>query len=111
MIDMNIIRSDPEGARRRISDRSYDATIIDKILELDNERKAGARELEQAHFNRRDLARQRTGFHAHENEERSRAVSRRVRELETTIALREIEIRKLQLLLPNLADVSVPIGA
>jgi seryl-tRNA synthetase len=114
VLDLKALREDPELFRRGLARRSPElATDVDRVLELDAERRALTTEVEslRAEQNRASKA-----IGGAEGEERARLivsvreVSDRVKELEPRLAAAEEELKALLARIPNLPDDSVPEG-
>ncbi|HYZ10621.1 MAG TPA: serine--tRNA ligase [Actinomycetota bacterium] len=114
MLDLRAIRDEPEPARRALARRSSDlATDLDRLLELDAERRRLTTEVEalRAEQNRASRA---IGSASAEDRQRQidevRRVSDRQKDLEPALLEAEEQVRVLLDRLPNLPHGSVPEG-
>jgi seryl-tRNA synthetase len=114
VLDLKALREDPEPFHRRLARRSPElAADIDRVLEVDTERREATTEVEnlRAEQNRASKA-----IGGAEGEERERliaavrGVSDRLAELEPRLAAAEEELRNLLGRIPNVPDDSVPQG-
>ena len=119
MLDINLIRTDPELVRSNIRKKFQDAKLplVDEVLSLDKEYREA---LQKADYlrNQRNVISKKIGAlmgqgKREEAEEAKKEVSEMAAELQDLAAkedtLRE-EIRRRMLIIPNIIDDSVPIG-
>ena len=119
MLDINLIRTDPELVRNNIRKKFQDAKLplVDEVLSLDKEYREA---LQKADYlrNQRNVISKKIGAlmgqgKREEAEEAKKEVSNMAAELQELAAredtLRE-EIRRRMLIIPNIIDDSVPIG-
>ncbi len=105
MLDVRLIREDPETVRRALANRQEDTAIVDEIVALDTTRRERILELEELRHSRKQLARDRAAA------EQGRALRDQVHDLENTVRYLEQELEGLLLQMPNIPHPSVPIGA
>ncbi len=105
MLDIRLIREDPETVRQALANRQEDTAIVDEILALDTTRRERILELEELRHSRKQLARDRAAA------EQGRALRDQVHNLENTVRDLEQELEGLLLQVPNVPHSSVPIGA
>ena len=115
MIDIRMLRSDPDRIRRAL-ERRHARFDLDSLLDLDAKRRAALYELEQsrAEQNRAstEIARARkSGADAAEAIEAMRRVKEIIASLEQQVAEIDEALAQQMLSLPNLPDDSVPDGA
>lgn len=117
MLDIKVIREEPERVRQAIRDRGMKAEVadIDGILELDEKRRGLLVEVEDLKHQRNEaseaiVALKGSGGDSSEIVERMRSISERIKEMD--LRVREIEERLAVLMLdvPNIPDASVPVG-
>lgn len=117
MLDIRVLRSDPDSARdllARRGDPSLDASI-DKVRELDSERRGILGEVEVLKAERNDVSRQvgerkRVGEAAEDLIASMQGVAERIREMDTRLADIEGALRETLLSIPNVPDTRVPAG-
>jgi seryl-tRNA synthetase len=114
VLDLRAIRDDPEPARRALARRSPElADDLDRVLELDRERRRVTAEVEEL---RAEQNRASKAIGSAEGEERERliaevrTVSQRLSEIEPALGSAEEQVRALLERLPNLPHQSVPEG-
>ena len=114
MLDLKAIREDPEPARRALARRSPDLVAdLDRLLELDGERRRLTTEVEDLRAEQNRASRAIGSASAEERDrqiEEVRRVSDRLKELEPSLLSAEEEVRALLDRLPNPPDDSVPEG-
>jgi seryl-tRNA synthetase len=114
MLDMELIRRDPEGVARELKKRADDVDL-GPLLEADRRRRALATELDEKRGERKRLGeeigrRRRAGEDSAELESRATGLRDGVARLEAAVREAEERLRALQLELPNLPDPRVPEG-
>ncbi|MEE8353945.1 MAG: serine--tRNA ligase, partial [Dehalococcoidales bacterium] len=105
MLDIRLIREDPETVRKALANRQEDTAIVDEIVALDTTRRERILALEELRHSRKQLARDRAAA------EQGRALREQVRSLEDTVRDLEQDLEGLLLQVPNVPHPSVPIGA
>jgi len=114
VLDLKAIREDPEPARRALARRSPDLVAdLDRLLELDGERRRLTTEVEDLRAEQNRASRAIGSASAEERDrqiEEVRRVSDRLKELEPSLLSAEEEVRALLDRLPNPPDDSVPEG-
>ena len=119
MIDIKLLRSDPELVRENIRKKFQDAKLplVDEVLELDREYRAANMRCDELRNQRNVISKQIGMFMAKgqsdEAEEAKQKVSQmagEMAELEARESVLSEEIRKRMLVIPNIIDESVPIG-
>lgn len=119
MIDIKLLRSDPELVRENIRKKFQDAklSLVDEVLELDREYRAANMRCDELRNQRNVISKQIGMFMAKgqrdEAEEAKQKVSQmagEMAELEARESVLSEEIRKRMLVIPNIIDESVPIG-
>lgn len=117
MLDLKLIRTEPDAVRGRLKTLGGDAwQLVDQILSVDEKRRSIRRDMEtiQGDLNAvsKEIGRRRGKKEdTTEAEAQARELRERIREAETGLDPIEDELRALQLQTPNLPDASVPVGA
>jgi seryl-tRNA synthetase len=113
MLDLNLIRRDPELVRAGLRRRQGDPGIVDAILEVDRRRRELQQEVDRLRRERK-LRSEELGRLREEEREAQRAglreLSERLREIEGQLAAAERELEGLLLKLPNLPSEDTPDG-
>ena len=112
MIDIQLIRNRPDEVREAMRRRNEDAPL-DRIVELDADRRTAIVEADELRARRNEVSRQigQTRERPQELIDEMRQVSARIRSLEETIRSLESEINALLLSIPNMPLDDVPPGA
>ena len=59
MVDINLLRGDPEKVKAGVLAKGYDALIIDKAIEADKKYREALQKVEQLRANRNKVAKER----------------------------------------------------
>ena len=112
MINIQLIRNRPDEVRDAMRRRHEDAPL-DRITELDADRRSAIVEADELRARRNEVSRQigQTRERPQELIDEMRQVSSRIRTLEETIRALESEINALLLSIPNMPLDDVPPGA
>ena len=112
MIDIQLIRNRPDEVRDAMRRRNEDAPL-DRITELDADRRTAIVEADELRARRNEVSRQigQTRERPQELIDEMRQVSARIRTLEETIRTLESEVNALLLSIPNMPLDDVPPGA
>lgn len=105
MLDIKLIREDPEYVRKAIANRQ-DTAPLDEILETDAKRRESVAELEELRRSRKQASRERKADAAEEG----RALRNKIRDVEETVKDLETKLTELLLQMPNIPDPKVPVG-
>lgn len=118
MIDVRLIRQDPEGVRARLAARGKRAetdAAVDRVLALDAERRALITEGDELKA-RRNAASQEVGERKRRGDDaadliaETRAAGDRIKDVDARLREIEGELEHVLLRVPNLTDPSVPAG-
>jgi seryl-tRNA synthetase len=103
MIDINLIRKDPDRVRKAIIDKQGDISMLEAFLRLDKKWREITKEIDDMRAELNTLSKERAINAA-------KLVKKKVRGKEE--AMKEIESERQELLFqfPNIPDVTVPIG-
>jgi seryl-tRNA synthetase len=113
VLDLTLIREKPEMIKKAMIDLNADAPI-DRIVELDERRRAVLTEVESQRAERnavsKEIARIKDQAERQSQIERMRLVGDRIKEMETELTRVEAELQEALLWVPNLPHPSVPVG-
>lgn len=116
MLDIKLIRENPDFVKERLSTRdpSY-PSMIDKVLEIDQERREIIKQIEQLRAERNEKSKlfpiyKKEGKDVSEIQERVRQIGDEIKELEDKLSEKEEEFNNLMLYIPNIPAPDVPIG-
>jgi seryl-tRNA synthetase len=113
MIDIKLIRQDPELYKRAAQQKRFDVDI-DRLLAIDSELLAARQQLQEARTRQNQAGKTIAKL---SGEEKQQAIAEmgqlksRVKDLSDTVERLEPEFRELMLLVPQIPDPEVPVGA
>ena len=114
MLDLNLIRENPDLVRTSLKNRQMDISPIDDILKLDEKRRSLLTEVEKLKAERNVVSKEISKMKdATERETKivaMREVGDKIAALDKKIADVDIELTSLTSALPNVADERTPIG-
>lgn len=119
MIDLQLLRDDPELVREAMRRKGHDETdVVDRLVKLDAERRESVTELQDAQ-NRSNTASREIGQLmrdggkdlAQERIAETARLKERIKELEEAVRNIEVEQSRLMMEIPNVPHPSVPVGA
>jgi len=116
MLDLKLIRSDPERVRAGMRKRGQDSAVLDSLLAADERRRATLTEVETLKAERNRVSEEiakikQAKGDAGELIAEMRAVGERIKAFDADLRDVDIEVERLSLMLPNLPDESTPAGA
>jgi seryl-tRNA synthetase len=103
MIDIQLLRSDPEKLKKAVADKQMDPTLVDKTLKLDEERKILLQEVEDLRAERNKVAKLK-------NIEKGKEIKKKLQELEPKLEKAEKEFTEVFFQIPNPAAADVKVG-
>ena len=107
MLDLRFIRENIDQVRQALANRQ-DTAPLDKILELDSERRQKLLELEGLRHIRKEAARERET--AKETTDEGRELRAKIRALEEKVRSLDKQLGELLLEVPNIPNPTVPVG-
>ncbi len=115
MLDIRLIRQDPDGVRAGLAARGEAGEAVDRVLALDAERRALVGEGDALKARRNEVSREvgerrRRGEPADDIIAEQRRVGERIREIDERLRALEAELDYVLLRTPNLPDPGVPAG-
>lgn len=110
MLDINLIRSQPETVKAGIQSKNLDPHIVDKILELDAKRRQLITQAQTIRQQRNLLNDQLKNQRTPTLIEQSKQLKLQLESLTTELTQTEADYQATLLQLPNLPDPSVPVG-
>jgi len=117
VIDIRLLRSDPEAVKASIARRGEDIAVIDRVVELDARQRSLAEERDQVRNEVNTISKQVGGLHrdgkadeATELQTRSRELGAREEELTAEVDVLATEVREILLRVPNAPSVDAPDG-
>jgi len=114
MLDMNLIREQPELVRTALRNRQMDPTLVDAILQLDERRRGLLTQVEEFKAERnkvsKEIGQMKDPAARQTKIESMRAVGDKISTLDKEVAQVEEELHSLTATLPNVPDARTPIG-
>ncbi len=119
MLDINLLRTDPDKVRENIRKKFQDAklVLVDEVIAMDREYRDAIQQADSLRGKRKTLSKQIGGLLAKGEKEEAEKVKAEVAAMADELAALEAkeeelktEIRKRMLVIPNIIDDSVPIG-
>ena len=114
MLDIRIVRDDPEFVKRELGKVDFPAADIDALLECDRRRRAAIQETETLRATRTSRSKEIRTMTDPQTRAQAidemRAVGERVGRLEKELGALEDEFQRRLLLIPNLPHPDVPVG-
>ena len=115
MLDLKLIRSNPETVKKVMEARGMDPSSVDQVLDLDKERRALLAEVEGFKNKRNRVSEEiaqlkKAGGDAQDKILEMREVSNKIKEKDDVIRNLEEKINELLLSIPNIFHESVPEG-
>jgi len=115
MLDLNLIREQPDVVRAALKNRQMDSSPIDDILRLDEKRRTLLTEVEQLKAERntvsKEIGKMKDAAERDKKIAAMREVGDRIAALDKEVADVEAELTSLTAALPNVPDERTPIGA
>jgi seryl-tRNA synthetase len=115
MLDLNLIREQPEVVRTALNNRQMDSAPVDEILRLDEKRRSLLTQVEALKAERNAVSKEISKMKdAAEREQKiaaMREVGDRISALDKEVAEVEAQLNALTAALPNIPDARTPIGA
>ncbi len=114
MLDINLIREEPERVRNSMLVRQMDPAPVDQVLALDLERRKILGEVEtlKAERNRvsKEIGRSKDAAERQAKIDAMREVGDRIAAFDERLRQVEVELGEAVMIIPNLPDPSVPVG-
>ena len=119
MLDINLLRNDPEKVRENIRKKFQDQKLpmVDEVIQFDREYRDAQQQADALRNKRKTISKQIGGLKAQKLEEEAEKLKAEVADIATELEALEVkeeelkaEIRKRMLVIPNIIDPSVPIG-
>lgn len=115
MLDAKLIRNEPDKVRQALINRNADTAILDRFLDLDEQRRNILYEVEALKAERNTVSEEIAKMKKEKQDatseiERMREVGQRVKQMDSDVAEIETKLSDIIMNLPNLAHESVPVG-
>ena len=114
MIDINLIRENPDLVRKSLIDRQMDSSSVDAIIQLDQERRKLIQEVEKLKAERnvvsKEIGRMKEQEERQKKIDEMRIVSNRISELDTKLKEVDASLHDALSWIPNIPDERTPYG-
>ena len=119
MIDIKFLRENPEAVKENIKKKFQDSklSLVDEVIELDKESRQTQQEADDLRASRNKISKEIGGLMKDGKKEEAEAKkaevaagAKRLAELEEKETELQEKITKIMMLIPNIIDLSVPIG-
>ncbi|MFZ0534045.1 MAG: serine--tRNA ligase [Anaerolineales bacterium] len=114
MLDINIIREQPDVVRKALTDRQLEIAPVDQILELDRQRRPTIQETESLKAQRnavsKEIGKTKDPAERQAKIEAMRQVGERISQLDETLRKIEDELNTILAGIPNIPDARSPYG-
>ncbi len=114
MLDINLIREQPDVVRKALKDRQMQASPVDSILKLDEKRRALLTEAETLKAERnavsKEIGQMKDEAARKSRIETMRAVGDKISAMDAELAEVDVELQSLMSELPNIPDERTPYG-
>jgi seryl-tRNA synthetase len=114
MLDINLIREQPDVVRRAMKDRQMDASPVDSILQLDEKRRSLLTEVEKLKAERnavsKEISQLKDASAKKSKIEAMRLVGDKINALDKDVAEVESQLNALTATIPNIPDPRTPFG-
>jgi seryl-tRNA synthetase len=115
MLDLNLIREQPELVRTTLKNRQMDSSPVDDILRLDEKRRFILTQVEALKAERnavsKEIGKMKDAAEREKKIAEMREVGARIGALDKEVSEVEVELNSLMAALPNIPDERTPIGA
>jgi len=114
MLDINLLRENPDLVRKSLQDRQDNPAPVDSILQLDEKRRSLLNEVEQLKAERnvvsKEIGKMKDAAERQSKIEAMRMVGDKIADLDKVVAEIESELNYLMSTLPNIPDPRTPYG-
>ena len=114
MLDINLIREQPDLVRKALRDRQMDAAPVDAILKLDDRRRGMLTEVEALKAERntvsKEIGQMKDAASRQAKIEAMRAVGDKIAALDKEVSGVEQELKSMTAAIPNIPDARTPYG-
>jgi len=119
MLDMNLIRTNPDLVRENIKKKFQDAKLplVDQVIELDKQNREAIQRADYLRSQRNKISKMIGMLMGKGQKEEAEAAKQQVKDMQDELAALEkkeeelaAEIKKIMMVIPNIIDDSVPIG-
>ncbi len=114
MLEINLIRENPEVVRKSLADRQMDAAPVELVLSLDSERRSLLTQVEKLKAERnvvsKEISQTKDAAARQQKIDAMRQVGDKIAELDEAVKQVDEKLQNLMLSIPNLPDPGTPYG-
>jgi seryl-tRNA synthetase len=114
MLELNLIRENPEVVRKSLSDRQMDISPVEQVLTLDSERRALLTQVEKLKAERNSVSKEISQIKDATQRQQKigamREVGDKISEMDEAVRQVDEKLQNLLLSIPNLPDPTTPYG-
>ena len=110
MIDINLLRKQPDTVRQALINRQKDASVVDTIVSLDIKRRQLLSEVEKLRSDQNTLSRQFKGKPTTDQIQQASKIKEELKKIETDLKTTEDNQNLILEEIPNIPAVDVPVG-
>ncbi len=115
MLNIKLVRENPESVAEALKKRGEDTSALDNILDIENRRRDLLKDVEEMRQNRNTISQQigrlkKEGQDASSVMTEAKKISDDMASSEESLRDLETQVRDILLLIPNIPDESVPVG-
>ena len=110
MIDINLLRKQPDTVRQALINRQKDASVVDTIVSLDIKRRQLLSEVEKLRSDQNTLSRQFKGKPTTDQIQQASKIKEELKKIETDLKTTEDDQNLILEEIPNIPAVDVPVG-
>ncbi len=114
MLDINLIREQPDVVRKALKDRQMDASPVDEILQLDQKRRALLNEVEKMKAERnavsKEIGKMKDAAEREKKIVAMREVGDKINALDNEVAEVDTQLSSVTATIPNIPDPRTPYG-
>ena len=114
MLDINLIREQPDVVRKALKDRQMDASPVDEILQLDQKRRALLNEVEKMKAERnavsKEIGKMKDAAEREKKIVAMREVGDKISTLDNEVAQVDTQLNNVTATIPNIPDKRTPYG-
>ncbi|MDH5507189.1 MAG: serine--tRNA ligase, partial [Anaerolineae bacterium] len=115
MLDINLIREQPDLVRAGMEKRAMDSSVVDKALKLDSQRRELLLEVEALKSERnivsKEIGAMKDASERQAKVEASREVGDKIKVLDEQLRQIDGELHAVMAVIPNIPDEGVPLGS
>ena len=110
MIDINLIRSEPDKVRQALQDRQKDPTVLDQVISLDKNYREILSEVENLRASQNAITKDIKGKPSDEQIAASKKIKDQLKDVEEKLKNSETELNSVLEEIPNIPAEDVPVG-